>query len=373
MENAIDERAGSRWKVAMTGVVAIVIAATLAGFGTSSISGAATSNGASTQKLTTRPTHIAITTPVSRSIPTGKAIDYVECTVPGCSTHYASFASAAKLLGWTVHPIVAQPTPASIQVAFTQVINDHPAAVVSVGYSKAEYLTQWNELVTDHITNVAGDSADPSSPAQHYYVIYGAPYNTAEGARMADFAYAKQGSSLRPLVLNIPSFAINQDVTNGFVHELKKLCAKCESSVIGIDASAIGTTAGSQVVGYVQGHPGINAIYATYDALSLGLSSALNQAGLHGVKLYGSSPGNANFANIADGTEVGAYLTPVVEDGYQFADLLARLFAGDSPAPDEVAVGQWILTKSNIPSSSAEYIPIVANYASQFKALWKKR
>lgn len=369
----------------LVAVAAMILAACGSGTPSGSPSSSTSSGGSSggtaipasvrslVQKLATRPTKIAITTPVKGTIPTGKVIDYVECPVPGCTNEYAGFQAAAKVLGWTVKGIVVPTqTPANVQAAMTQAINDHPDAIVSIGYSKSQYVNQWNQIVADHIANVTAFSTDANSPSKDYFVTYGAKYNTNQGAQMADFAYVNQGASLRPLVLNMPAVPVNQDITNGFVNRLKNICSKCTSDVLNIATSAIGTTAGAQIVSYIQGHPGINAVFATYDGLSLGLSAALNQAGVHNVKLYGSSPGTGNFQNIADGTESGAYDTPIVSFGYQFADLLARFWAGDSTAPDtQKAYAEMILTSKNIPSTT-QFEPIVANGFAQFKQLWGK-
>ena len=53
------------------------------------------------------PTQIAPTVPISKPIPTGKHIVYVNCGAPACTEMGQSLAQAAQVLGWTVSDIVA--------------------------------------------------------------------------------------------------------------------------------------------------------------------------------------------------------------------------------------------------------------------------
>src|SRR5271170_3035262 len=92
---------------------------------------------AANTKFEQRPTSIGITTPVGKTIPKGKVVDFIECGVPACVVEGNILQSATNLLSWKLDRINAGTSPQQIADAYQQAVTNKPDAVIGSGFGRA--------------------------------------------------------------------------------------------------------------------------------------------------------------------------------------------------------------------------------------------
>jgi len=324
------------------------------------------------KQLEQRPTSIGVTEPVGAKIPKGKTIDFLECGAAQCTYLGNLLASAAKVLGWTVHPVQAGLTPATIQAAYRQAERDHPSAVVEAVFTRqaagsaiAAFSSAKIPYIELAVTDAPGDGITG--------VIYNGAAYQQMGREMAEYVFADSGgkAGTKVAVGTASVFQISISTYDGFVAEYKKLCPTCSVAQLQIPAADIGQQGqASQVALYFRSHPGTSYYVASTVDLETGVYTALQQTGVTGTKIVVGDTNPTVLQQIADGQVAAAAGVAWPENMWRTADLLARLFAGRPYSIDQTApYPQMIITKSNEPSAT-QNTPLVAAYQSAYKALW---
>src|SRR5206468_11470867 len=139
--------------------------------------------------------------------------------------------------------------------------------------------------------------------------------------------------------------------TDKFEAVFKQNCPNCVAKYKQIQLSDIGGPAGtSTVVSALQADPSIKYVFGTFANLVDGLPAALKQAGITGVKIFGTTPDESSMVSLQTNNYAGWWVTLNAEfDGWAVVD--AGLRAIDSGAP--VSTGTWptrVLTPANVPS-----------------------
>lgn len=344
---------------------------------TSSSSGSTSGVLATLQKIvqahTQDPTQIGPNVPITKPIPTGKHIVYVNCGAPACTEMGESFTQAAQVLGWTVSTIVATPTPAGIQAAFQDALQQHPNAVVSDGFSASSYERQIQALHAIHAFVVSNNGVDYTGHNGIDLQTGEIPNNNTANRLLADKVLVDDGAKGHIGEVYLTGYPIIADYAGAFTSEIKAKCPSCTVSTIQVQPTDIGTKSAGEIATFLRVHPDIKQVYLTYDTLALGLQSAVKADGVPYPKLYSWAIDNSGLQALKAGQRTAAVPACYPEIGWQWADGLARLFTGMSVAPDEKfeQFPIWSAEYHNIPASSNNP-PCDANYQTQFKALWHK-
>lgn len=328
---------------------------------------------ASVAKLEQRPTSIGITTPIGAIIPKGKTIDYLECGSPECVYTADSVTQAASVLGWKVKVINTGLTASTIYDAYAQAFRDHPSAVIEGGFNRQQAGPFVKDFEKDHIPLIEAFVADAVGNGVTA-VIYN-EYQT-QGEQLAEWTYADDNGQkdVNVAVSVAPLFDISNEVYDGFKSEFTKLCPSCSVHAIDIPGSEVGSSAqASAVAAYFRAHPGTKYFMATFVDLSTGVPVALQQAGITGVKIETLDMNTTALEQLQTGQLSVIAGLSVPEVAWRAVDTLARLFAGKPySVTAEAPFPLMLLTKSNEVSIS-HLFPLVANYQSEYKALWGGR
>jgi ABC-type sugar transport system substrate-binding protein len=319
------------------------------------------------------PTQIAPTVPISKPIPTGKHIVYVNCGAPACTQMGQSFTQAAQALGWTVSDIVATPTPAGLQAAFQNAIALHPDAVVSDGLTAAAYEHQIQELHAAHAFVVSNNGTDATGQ-NGIDLQVGPVASTDAGNRLlADKVIVDNGGKGDIGEVLLTGYPIVADYAAAFNSEVKAKCPSCTISTIQVQPTDIGSGSAGKIANFLRVHPNIKQVYLTYDTLALGLQAAVKGAGVSFPKLYSWAIDDSGLAAAKAGQRAAVVPECYPETGWMWADGLARLFTGQSIQPDEAweQFPIWSNDYHNLPASDNNP-PCNPNYQAQFKALWHK-
>jgi len=342
----------------------------------SSSSGGATFPAAATAntKYEQRPTSIGITTPVGKTIPKGKVIDFIQCGVPACVVEGDILESATNLLGWKLVRINAGTSPQQIADAYQQAITNKPNAVIGSGYARALFASEVTKLSSMHIPVLeafVGDSTGDGLTG----VVGGPVNNSIQGKEVADYILANTASKSATIGAVVPSGFPNMVQENSsFDAEIQKQCPKCAVKLLTVPVTSIGTDLTTRISSFLTANPNISYLWDGYDDMVTGLPTALKGSGITSVKVATISMNGTVAADIGQNDYVTTAIgTSFPEVYWREIDLLARYFTGVSYSVDlnDATLPFWTITSSDLPSdASSVTFANVVSYKSQFEKLW---
>lgn len=343
--------------------------------GSSGSTTASTASGggvqASVQQWLQRPTSINITDKISGSIPKGKTIDWLQCSVPACVALTAPLQQAVSTVGWTLRVVDAGVTPESVKAAWDKAVQDKPDAVIASGFSRSIFEPELAQLKSMNIPVLDMTTADPPGNGLTAVFDYGPDY-LASGKRLADYAISQAGDKVNAVMVTSSAFANLGFVAQGFQQEIQSQCSSCKVASFQVPATSIGADLPTRIASYFTSHPDVNWAYIGYDDMVLGVPAAMASAGLTGkVKLVTIDNEPATQAYMKNGQDlVASDGFPGPETMWREVDFLIRYFNHESTAPDTAHnLPVWLLTGANVPSTTASF-PLVSDYQTQYKALW---
>lgn len=363
-------------------VVALALVLTACGGsssgGSSSPSASSSSSGgqfadiqASIQQNLQRPTSIGITDKVQGSIPKNKNIDWIQCSVPACVALTPPLKAAVQAVGWHLKVVDGGVTPESIKAAWDQAVQDKPDAVIASGFPRVLFNPEVAQLKKMGIPVLDMTTADSPGNGLTAVFDYGPDY-LASGKRLADYALSKDGTKVNAVSVTSSAFANLGFVAQGFKQELQAKCPSCKVASIDVPVTSIGKDLPTRVTSYFSAHPDVNWAYIGYDDMVLGLPAAMASAGLSGkVKLVTIDNEPATQAYMKNGQDlVASDGFPGPEIMWRCVDFLIRYYNKESTSPSTAHnLPVWLLTGDNVPSTTSGF-PLVADYQSQYKALW---
>jgi ABC-type sugar transport system substrate-binding protein len=317
------------------------------------------------------PTAIGPTVPIGKPIPKGKKIVYVNCGAEACTNQGKGLESAAKVLGWTVQTIQAQPTPQSVQAAMTEAVRRNPDAVVSAGFSRALYSRQIDEMTKKKIAVITSTGMEPTGEGGTTFNAEPPAEASVATSLLADKTTVDLGGKGEVGAVYLTGYPLPKVYTDAYVARLKAVCPDCSLKTINIQPTSIGKDAPQKIADFLRANPNVKAIMLSYDALGIGLPAAIKAAGLKMPKVYSYSPDAPGIQALQSGDTTAATPQPYNEIGWLWADALARYFTGGNVA-DSQHFPRWILWSkeyNNLPTQANSPV-IVAGYQDQFKKLW---
>jgi ABC-type sugar transport system substrate-binding protein len=339
----------------------------------SSSSGTSGANVSQAQQIVSsamqRPSTITVSTPVGKTVPTGKKVVFISCGVAQCALQGSIIQQAASALGWSSSTITTDGTPQAVQNAFNSALRSGANAVILNATQRAEIAPQLAAAQSKGVPMSECCATDPLAPP----VIYNTStqsQNAAIGNILAGEIVADSKGKANTLYVNLPAYTILASLGTSLQSHYKQLCPSCGYASIDVPVTGLATAANT-IVSYIRSHPGVNYVaLSVADALDTGLPAALSAAGLSNVKIVGQGGGPTSFQYLANGQELALVPFDYYDVDYQMADSLARHFSGTNvqltPPP------LWLITKSNLPANHTQLFPNVQTYNTQFMKLWGK-
>ena len=334
-------------------------------------------------ELEERPTSIGITEPIKKPIPSGKTIAFVRCSVPACTGQDVYFTEAAEKVGWKLVPVNSGLTAETIKNAWEQVVQGDFDAVISSAAPVAAYSKQLAELKAKGVPVVnvfsGGDTAGSNGIIDP--PIAGNDFFPRAGETLAKYVLAHSTTAPNAAMFLTDAYGNNTLMAEGFEKEMKKSCPECETELVQVPLTAIGTNALAQTVtSYSQANPDVDWAFPAWNDLVTGVPAAMRGAGLAGqvkfvtLQAFGSTTANEYLEN---GEELVA-MTPVPGPDAQWRaiDELIRYFNGESTAEDgNEGLEPWLITKEAMENEGLadEYegtFPTVKDFKQQFEKLW---
>jgi ABC-type sugar transport system substrate-binding protein len=374
----------SRRNAIVAAVTAVVAAGAVAGCGSSGSSSSSSSTAANAnataslnqaQKVleqgSARPTNITVSTPIKKSIPTGKKLVFISCGAASCQLQGNIVKEAAGHLGWSSQTIATDGSPEKIQSAFSTALRNGADAVILNASTRAAISKQLAEAKAKGVAFVGCCSTD--SVGDGYLYNTSTPAQNARIGKLLASAIASDagGKDANTLYVDIPAFTILGALGDSFKADYQKLCQGCKYNKIAIALPQL-ANAPNTIVSYLRSHPDTKYVaLSVTDALGTGLPAALKAAGLNDIKIVGQGGDPTAFQALAQGQMLALVPFDYYDVDYQMVDALARHFTGQKV--EQTAPPLWLLTKDNLPSSYTKLFPNVADYQSQFLKLWGKQ
>jgi ABC-type sugar transport system substrate-binding protein len=338
--------------------------------GTASFAAAVAAN----TKFEQRPTSIGITTPVGKTIPKGKVIDFIQCGVPACVVEGDILQSATNLLGWTLTRINAGTSPQQIADAYQQAVTNKPDAVIGSGFARALFNPELTTLASMKIPVLEAFVGD--STGDGLTGVVGGPTNNAiQGKEVADYILANTTSQSATIGAVVPSGFPNMvQEDQAFAAEIQQQCSSCTVKLLTVPVTSIGTDLTTRISSFLTANPSIQWLWDGYDDMVTGLPTALKGASISNVKVATISMNGTVAADISQNQYVTSAIgTSFPEVYWREIDLLARYFTGQPYSVDlnDATLPFWTITSSDVPSNAASVtFANVVNYEQQFEQLW---
>jgi ribose transport system substrate-binding protein len=322
------------------------------------------------KQFSTRPTQIAVTTPVGKPIPTGKRIDFINCGSSDCTDLQPAMQAAANVLGWHLKIIDAGLTPQTVLAAWNLAVQDHPDGILADAFPRVMFAKPLAEAKAEGIPVVDTDVDETATDG--LTAVVPDPQGTfkAQGIAWAAAVLGNLGKKADVLFLGSTAYNSLVDAQMYFKQEYSSLCPGCGYAAINVPPTAVGTTLPSDVLAYMRAHPGINAIIAGQGNMVTGLPQVLKTGG-ESAQIYTTYP-NATMLQYLTSDEVqGIVMYEQTDDMWREMDAMARIMAGVSVAPSEVPSPMWLVTKDNATDVAPNYA-LVIDFEAQYEKLWGK-
>ncbi|MFZ9565578.1 MAG: sugar ABC transporter substrate-binding protein [Ilumatobacteraceae bacterium] len=325
--------------------------------------------------LRTIPTEIGVTVGPSAAVPTGLKVAWLACELPSCTEVGADWPAIAEALGWELKVInVESASPgAGVQEAI-----DWGANYISIsGSPVAAFQEQYDAAVAAGIKFAFAYNGE--APADGILTsISGndAVYNA--GANIANYIIADSGAAANVLMVNIQMFPVLVAEEEGIRDTLAAGCAACTFDVLPVTIPDIGVNIPTLVASYLQENPETNYISYAFSALPIGVTAALESAGLlEGVTQVGVDFDTTGLSEIVAGTHRAWTSNPKAYSSWVMAHAMVLDAVGDefteranaetlpTMIVDDADTAQGILDGSPLQNWKGP-----DGYADQFLALW---
>jgi ribose transport system substrate-binding protein len=367
----------------------------------SSGSGAATGQGtgmsASDADKIVQESYAGIGEPVPATGPaaqTGKKIWLITCpALAGCLRVDTGFEQAAKLLGWDVNVVDGKADPTTTINLIKQAVAAKVDGIVEVPLDCPLIKTGLQVAKDAGIPVLSWGGVDCNSTAlgkdAESTALFAAPVKTNGADDWAGWYAAEGANSARFLVARLTQLGVkdpkilrfyNDDATlnaaeaKAFASTLKSECPNCALSDVTLTFAQIAAGKGPQIFSSgLQQHPEANVLYYGWDAM---LESGLQTAVAPKAKQFSfSCCGDGNQSGLAqaraatgDTWAINAY--GLERGSFAIADVMNRLFAGETSFPQEGGYSIFVDATHNMPAKG-DYALGSYDYVAAYQKLWK--
>ena len=311
----------------------------------------------------------------SAPVPTGIKVAWLACELPSCTEVGEDWPAIAEALGWELKVInVESASPgAGVQEAI-----DWGADYISISGSPiAAFQEQYDAAVAAGIKFAFAYNGE--APADGILTsISGNDSVYAAGEKIADYIIADSGAAANVLMVNIQMFPVLVAEENGMKDTFANGCAACTFDVLPVTIPDIGVNVPGLVASYLQEHPETNYVSYAFSALPIGVTAALQSAGLDGqVTQVGVDFDKTGLTEIVDGTHKAWTSNPKAYSAWLMAHAMILDAVGDEYTEraagevlpsfilDDATVAQEIIDSSELSNWKGP-----EGYADQFLALW---
>ena len=326
-------------------------------------------------ELRTIPTDITVTVAPSAAVPTGIKVAWLACELPSCTEVGEDWPAIAEALGWELKVInVTSAAPgAGVQEAI-----DWGANYISIsGSPVAAFQEQYDAAIAAGIKFAFAYNGE--APAEGILTsISGNDAVYDAGSKIANYIIADSGAAANVLMVNVQMFPVLVAEEEGIRDTLAAGCSACTFNVLPVAIEDIGVNVPNLVASYLQENPETNYVTYAFSALPIGVTAALQAAGLDGqITQVGVDFDKTGLTEIVDGTHKAWTSNPKAYSGWLMAHAMILDALGDEYTEraagevlpnfvlDDATMAQEIIDSSELSNWKGP-----EGYADQFLALW---
>ena len=171
-------------------------------------------------------------------------------------------------------------------------------------------------------------------------------------------------------IFSLP-FPILKVGTDEFQAVLKAECPDCKVSYSEIQPKDLGSPAATNaIVSKLQSDPSVKYVLTVIGNVAAGLNTALDQANIKDVKIFGAVPDENSIKALQDGTNAW-WLTQTSQiNGWMELDAVLRAIESGKPV-NTTGNPIGVLTPENVPPDAASVPIFPADYEDLFKQVWQ--
>jgi len=320
----------------------------------------------------------------------GKNVWFVSCGESFASCHQmtGSFKDAATALSWKATTCDSKANQQTAGNCIRQALAAGADGIISVNAqcpnikssllaAKKQGVPVVNYLGLDCDAAGVGGTGEPLFSASPK--VFGSTnlekYFSEWAKVRASYIIAKTGGKATILNMNENSAPLLKHVNEVFLATIKT-CSGCKVIDAPFSVSQFPQPAVQQLKSAMLAHPEATVVSNSVDsAMPLGLSSAIAQVQKSRAKPYdlvaGAEGGSANFDLIRQGLQTSAVARADVQSIWGTADVLNRLFAGETAEsmPNEGGSLQLIDKDHNLPATGEQFTSAI-DFESAYKKVW---
>jgi ribose transport system substrate-binding protein len=326
--------------------------------------------------VTSPPEEMTVTEPLP-SAPEPKSVAFVNCPVPSCQDNEQYLQDALDALGWDL--TITTYDAAAPGSAFQQAIDSGVDYIATSGVPLSAIEEQMANAEAAGIPVFEVYSTDEPGGEENnlYSQIGGSASVQSSSDLLADWIIDDSGGDANVLFVTIRDFPILVEEEDAVTAAFDDRCADCSVEVLPATIDDLGAgEVPQQVASFLQSTPDVDYVWFSFSNLSLGVSEALDGAGLlEGKNLVGLQAEAPQVQELVDGTNAAWTAIPHPYGMWLLADQMARLATGVWDAgleADASVLPAWVVDS---PDVAEELAPTEGwegpdGFEDSFKALW---
>jgi ribose transport system substrate-binding protein len=371
---------GRQWKaLAAALAVAGLVLAGCGGDDDSAGNGEASTGGqqaSDVEVVTTPPEEMTVTEPLP-GVPEPKSVAFVNCPVPSCQDNEPYLQDALDELGWDL--TITTYDAAAPGSAFQQAIDSGVDYIATSGLPLAAIEEQVAEAEEAGIPIFEVYSTDvPAGEDNNLYSqIGGADSAVVSTDVLADWAIDDSGGSANVLFVTIRDFPILVAEEDAVTAAFEDRCGDCSVDALPVTIDDLGSgEVPQQVASYLQSNPDVDYVWFSFASLSVGVSDALDGAGLlEGRKLVGLQAEAPQVQELVDGTNAAWTAIPHPYGMWVLADQMARHATGVWSVEQEATASvlpAWVIDSPDVAEGlvPTNGWPGPDGFEDSFKTMW---
>jgi ABC-type sugar transport system substrate-binding protein len=309
-------------------------------------------------------------TPLSKKPATGKTMIKLVGPIPSDNDSWQQQATAAKAIGWTSKKISFDGTVEDLNAKFEQAVSEKPAAIGLSGWPVSAIEKPLADAKkTGVVVSLDSISDEPTSNPGYAALSNGGPTAKKIGELNAYEFMRSSNCKGSVAIFNLP-FPILKVATDSFTSTVKTNCPDCKVSYNEIQTKDIGTPAATNaMVSKLQSSPSTKYVYTIIGNVATGLDTALAQASISGINIFGQVPDDNAIKALRNGTNAWWVNQSSLMNGWTELDAALRAIDSGKTVTDTGDYPLALLTPKNVPSGTD--LPVLpTTYQDDFKKLW---
>ena len=318
------------------------------------------------------PKTVPLLTEALKHLPTGKTIEYLECSAIPCKVIGEGLKNAASIIGMKFSTVQAGATPESFQAAAQQAVEDNPDVVMMPAIDPDVVKKQLEEMKAEGIVTALWATRPPAKGLIDVFLLRPKEYYEA-GAAVARYAILHSNGEANMLYFNQSVWTFAPYYGEGVQKTLEAECPKCSFSETDTLPEENGAKLPAKVASEVQANPSVNWVTFAYGAMNLGVPEALQAAELSGqVQLISAEAQANNLEYLKSGAEVANDASDrEMEPAFYAIDGVARVLAGQKLPDYEQLNTFWFISPKEVEElNPAEPYHSIPDFQQQFEKVW---